>query len=524
MSQADWGLDGLLDACRTWPMRLDALAKPPSNDWKLQLVPRQIAPLKALKISQQRLDSAAQVLLMSLPANQRAAVGAIIPAAAARIADRMQTAAARGVELSDTDIDALVGAELRTGLSDTKTSLSLEQAFLSKRALEAAAASASLSVLKNISAQRERSNDVSKLPFERAIIPNLGRLTLQLAPRKPSDEVTAIELPYRLIQTPLATAGWAHAVDPVTHSKRTELWHTRLGRRDAESVVDFAPEPLRAIWSPDYPVAKSAIGNPPRWALYGDERRDIVRLTAGFDEKKSNGAAFVPQPTTAKKLMLSALGATLDLDGAWRTRPAALAKHNLLSVDIESWTHKTALARDYFVRVVKAGFLFPFGHRASLVRITERKFETRGDGGRVAILRQRAFVIVREPVRDFTGAGQAYEGRDFPFRRIEILTKITPDLDSPGGNSCDKVFASNPSDAGFVPVLPGGEDFLFRMIGVDGAGRRIPFSAPLVLILESRNTKPHISQVVEFYSSGKPPCAAAKKTRARVPMNGAVIQ
>ena len=34
----------------------------------------------------------------------------------------------------------------------------------------------------------------------------------------------------------------------------------------------------------------------------------------------------------------------------------------------------TTLARDQYVRVVYKGYLLPFGHRASLVKVTERHF------------------------------------------------------------------------------------------------------------------------------------------------------
>ncbi|NOX82952.1 MAG: hypothetical protein GXP06_08185 [Alphaproteobacteria bacterium] len=533
VSQSQWGLDGLLEACRTWPMRLDALAKPPPPAFELFIVPPRV-----FQLSQQRLDSAAQVLLASLPADQRAVIGDIIPGASKRIADKINAAAKRGEEISDADIDALVGAELQAGLTSSPAVQTLEHAFLSRRALEAAAASASLSVLAQAAPARRLQRRAPIQPNRIIKAPNITMLPLQLKPRKPADSVTAIELPYRLVQTPLATAGWAHALGPITHSKRTELWHTRLGTRKGDGVADLSPEPLRAIWSPDYPNSKSAIGGAPRFALYGAERRDIVRLTAGFNEKKPGGGAFVPKPTTAKKLMLTALGGWLDLDGAWRSRPTTLLAdlppgvvgppNRLPSVDIESWTHKTAMARDYYVRIVKAGRLFPFGHAASLVRITERKFKPRADGGRVAVLSQRAFIIVREPVREYKGGSQPNLGRDFPFRRVEMVTKLTPDLQPPGDENCDRVFPispTSPADAGFVPVLLGsGGDVQFRMVGIDGAGRRIPFSAPLVLVLDSKNNTNDINTVSNFYSSGKPSCSSAQKKRAVVPMSGAVIQ
>lgn len=519
MSQADWGLDGLLEACRTWPMRLDPLAKPPPPAFKTFIVPYNV-----IKISQQRLDRASQVLLASLPPDQRAAVGAIIPDASERIAKKINAAAARGTELTDEDIDALVGAELHAGLAASPTAQTFEQAFLSRRALEAAATSVSLSTLVKVAAPARSGVQIQRKQPGGMIAQDIARLITLLAPHEPDESVTAIELPYRLVQTPLATAGWSHAIGPVVRSDRAEIWHTRLGTRDDEGVADMAPEPLRAIWSPDYNNPINAFGVIPRWALYGDERRDLVRLTAGFNEKAPNGQTLKPRPTTANKLMLTALGGWLDLDGVWNALDRPAARSGFPAVDIIGWTHRTAQARDYFVRIVKSGRLFPFGHAAVLVRITERKFEP-DNGGRYAVLRQRAFIVVRERVREYTGAHQAHDGRDFPFKRVEVLTKVTPDLNPPGQDACDRVFASTPYDVAFVPVLLGsGKDVLFQMVGVDGAGRRIPFSAPLVMVLDSKNTTSDIAQVINFYANGKPSCSAEKKARATVSMNGATVQ
>lgn len=528
IAQADWGLDGLLDACRTWPMRLGDLAKPAPAD-----LIRFIPSFRVLKISQKRLDDAAQVILASLPPDLRVEIGAIIPAAAQRIASRIESAAAKGQDFSDAEVDALVGAELRASLDQSQAARSFEHAFLSARALEAAAASRSLSVLTDVAApilaQSSRPVAPRDLILRRddAISAALNR------PHPLDDDVTGIELPYRLVQSPLATAGWAHELAPVTRGGRTELWHTRLGARKAGGVADLAPEPLRALWSPDYGAPGECAPGPLHWALYGDERRDLVRLTAGFNEKMEQGSVFTPIPAIANKLILTALGGKLDLDGEWKKLPGTGDD----KVDIEAWTHRAALGRDYFVRIVKAGRLFPFGHAASLVRITERVFEKHDKKGRVALLRQSAFILVRESVREYGGAKQQHDGRDFPFRSIEILTKVTPKLDPRhDAPPCDVVFQDKENieprkcdeqqeaaDLGFVPTI-GKADFQFRLVGVDGAGRRIPFWAALVFIADSKNGKSEwISEVIRFYAD-PPSCAdAAKKERSTVKM-GAVIQ
>ena len=86
------------------------------------------------------------------------------------------------------------------------------------------------------------------------------------------------------------------------------------------------------------------------------------------------------------------------------------------------------MGRDHFVRVVYQGYLFPFGHAASLVKITERKMQdvpNAIDAQRAAYLRTRMFVIVRQPTLDYN-----YNG--FPFRQVTLKTLVTPSIDPPG--------------------------------------------------------------------------------------------
>ena len=96
-------------------------------------------------------------------------------------------------------------------------------------------------------------------------------------------------------------------------------------------------------------------------------------------------------------------------------------------IDLAEWRHLTALGRDAYVRVVYVGYLVGFGHNAALVKVTERKFESLDDppqGKRVAVLRQRKFIVaIRKRVMEYDGSGHVHGGRNFPFKRVEILTE-----------------------------------------------------------------------------------------------------
>ena len=96
------------------------------------------------------------------------------------------------------------------------------------------------------------------------------------------------------------------------------------------------------------------------------------------------------------------------------------------NLTVEQWRHDAHIGRDQYVRVIYKGFLAAFGHRASVVKVTERKFyrDASSTKGYIAYLWQRFFIIVREPLR-------TYEPREMPFRSVRILTKVTPTLADP---------------------------------------------------------------------------------------------
>ncbi|HWA60884.1 MAG TPA: hypothetical protein VG939_05890 [Caulobacteraceae bacterium] len=604
-----WGdgtvLEGLLEACRAWPMVLEDTARPapPEGVWKMGRQDR------AIDLLQDRLDHAHVALRAALPAAEAAALVPAVDGACAEVAPAIAQAIARGRPLTEPEIDFMVGEALDRRLGPAAARQTSETLLYARRAVEAAASSGAVILAQSTQetpstvivprrrvlpgtitpqttnpqatnpqtttpgttapspsapattaqppAGTVRRPPVFRLPTQpvqpaqptqpvqpaqpgaqlprepvRPHLPERTRPSGKLAPHEPSDTVTALEIPYRLFQSPLASAGWAHARRPVTHGGRTELWHTRLGSRRPWGIDDHATEPLRAIWSWDYPEDAPIEQPPPWWALNGDDRRMLVKLTAGFDEVTGPAhpagmampvQAYTPQPSLAKRLMLTALGGWLDLDGHWEVRPQG--------VDIEAWSHKTAMARDYFVRVVYAGFLFPFGHAASLVKVTERKFETQNDGGRAAVLRQRYYIIVREPLRTFPGQNQAFAGRDFPFKSVEILTRVTPDIVPPGQDPNDRLsngFYGNDANLYrevFFPVAASG-DVMFQMAVTDGAGRRIPFQAPLLFVSELRNRPADIGDpakpdtIAWLYATSQ----KGGHPRSQVELKGAVVQ
>ncbi len=310
--------------------------------------------------------------------------------------------------------------------------------------------------------------------------------------KAPGPDQTSVEAPYRLMLSPNQSAGFLHAIQPVKRGKQTELWHTRLGVKgdngnlydlsyeyawDGNSlrVVKFTPgedpfdalRTVRAIWSQDYAETCPPHNNLPfRMSLDGHDRCELVMLTSDWKIKDC-----LQRVVEARRLMLTSLGAWLD------TRYGAeLPLGEGLSV--EEWRHIATMGRDQFVRVVYKGYLFPFGHRAALVKVTERKFERLGNQN-YAILRQRMFIIVREPLKTYVAYGQAHDGRAMPFRRVRVTTLVTPNLGKPENSP---VLPNNYSaQGGFWPMV-GSQPFPFHYEAEDWVGQRSDFLAPAIFV------------------------------------------
>ena len=255
------------------------------------------------------------------------------------------------------------------------------------------------------------------VPFE--VLP-----PLPAEPTETPDEHRAPVAPPDLAQREAARSRTAPP--PVEHNGRFELWHTRLGVRalgpDGKRVLDDEGKPtvdehspdlrtIRAVWARDFAqLPQFGFSSPPaafpkadgtqdkplvRTSLNSRDRMMLVHETSNFHLERTatqgNPQRWTPEAVPTNRLMLTALGGWLDSRVLFETLPDG-------GLTIEEWKHRAALGRDHEVKVVYAGFLMPFGHRASLVKITERKFAA-GPAGPVAYMFQRMFIIVREPVR-----------------------------------------------------------------------------------------------------------------------------
>ncbi|WP_459957884.1 LysM peptidoglycan-binding domain-containing protein [Nocardia sp. IFM 10818] len=312
------------------------------------------------------------------------------------------------------------------------------------------------------------------------------------APAPPQADQTAIEAPFRLIVSPSPHGGFAHSAELSSapdDRARTELWTTRLGVRKVVDgkftevdEKDTTQRVVRAVWTRDddeggvAPQGLSASLDKPL-------RRGIVRQTADRTVRhRENGTPLQPEPLEVRRLYLSAVGAWVDWNVTWDKPEKSYPPKDATTI-LEAYRHLAPMGRDAYIRVDVPAFLFPFGHRVTLVNITERRIGV-GDNP-VAFLKQRSFIVVRERTRSYRDPQNRLVLHTLPFDVVAIDPPVTPDLDFIDVNTSK-------------PVVPriNGEPYRWKVTGVDHAGQPITMLAPLVLVTLTADDKPTTIQEI----------------------------
>jgi len=312
---------------------------------------------------------------------------------------------------------------------------------------------------------------------------------------------TSIEAPWGLFLSPSENYEyWEHRTAPFTRDFTTELWHTTLTGRTvytgnsvdddrlgvaAASVIKYRPK-IRVVWArgwgaEDDPLVpfRNSFTTPDITNISGLRNRwALVDITTNYQHDKVD----------ARRLTLSPLGAWLDLKGQWPVTDYMAAGENIETA-VEAWEHRATMGRDQFVKIVKAGRLFPWGHRASLVTITERQFQNAPDGRRTAYLIQRSFIFVREFEKSYP-VGDTSRSRSNPFKKVTLRTRVTPDLKDPLTTRVTHPTLTGTAESAFWPrVLTTGAEFVFSYFAEDWDGRVVEFSSPLIWMAEEYAAK-----------------------------------
>lgn len=264
----------------------------------------------------------------------------------------------------------------------------------------------------------------------------------------------------------------------------------------------------------------SQIDPPPGFRL-ADLKIETLDGTAGAsDILRDYSAIYDPRELSVIELSLSALGGCLNLDTAF-VPPASARRWNDADLfdafTVERWRQRTVLGRDVLVEVVYKGFLFPLGHGASLVKLTERTFVRVGDTP-VAVQIQRMFLKVGDPLKAYPAQGQPNRARRWPCGGIEILTVTTPDLVDPSADVPDSLSCGDPGTvtvaaSGRLDFAGGSPGLCFwpRTASREGAevwfemrvsGEAVPVRMPLIFA-DNRaiNHAPTMKALVAYYNT-----------------------
>ncbi|PDQ20079.1 hypothetical protein CN311_16055 [Mesorhizobium sanjuanii] len=184
-------------------------------------------------------------------------------------------------------------------------------------------------------------------------------------------------------------------------------------------------------------------------------------------------AFYRPKPLDVAELALSAVGGFLNHDTNFLPPAPGINYEGRSMFDglsIERWQHLIVLGRDILATVVYSGYLFPLGHKASLVKITERvlvkmdmgtsaQTEKRKDQACdfeiKAVLRQRMFVRVSAPTKKYPAVGQPNKGRQWCSEDVTMLTRETPDIVDPTLEFDTQASKTSPSGRIFLENQPG---------------------------------------------------------------------
>lgn len=283
-------------------------------------------------------------------------------------------------------------------------------------------------------------------------------------------------------------------------------------------------------------LLSSAFGLPVRGRRERNGQLQEVKASSQVDvpadwrpiDIEAGSALYRPRALQVNELRLSTLGGTLRHDTGFV--PPSSARHLAYgplfdSLSIERWQHWTVLGRDVFAEVVYKGFLFPIGHRASLVKQTERVFLRHQSGGRVrAFLRQRMFIRIGQPDKTFPAVGQPNGGRQFPASLVHMLTLTTPDIVDPAEDT--KKSDGEAAPGGRLYADEAGLVFWPRTARVSGAEVQFEFQveqgvtrASLIFVDNTAANRPELmDRLVKSYNAIESPDQPGNPEARLVPL------
>lgn len=226
---------------------------------------------------------------------------------------------------------------------------------------------------------------------------------------------------------------------------------------------------------------------------------------------------FSPAPFQDFSARLTGYGA--DLDAEWLAEPAAPYQSKTKgpffknAFQVERYVHRTRLGSDIYAQVVYKGFLFPYGFRVSLVKITQREPQPLDEFGAMMPLITRYYIVPKPVTKSYPGIYQPYDGREIPVKTARLLGERSPEIDEkemkappgmtlPGPNSktadCPPPGVDAPPRV-FWPVLKSGGRLAFDFVADDSTSRR---TLPMLFVgnMDAQNPD-SVREIIRYYNA-----------------------
>ena len=301
--------------------------------------------------------------------------------------------------------------------------------------------------------------------------------------KQPNQYFTRLEMPWWLWLSPHRISAWTEQRTPKTDRGRTEIFHTRLATNMPGEGLTEDPtlRTVRGIWISD-PLATSLLSDPSRDVSVGStgypfemiptprDRADIVRLSTRTGDNQVGGQAAAIKA----RIALSALGGQLVAEGAWDEPGVS---------NMTAWQQRIWQGRDTYAKVVRRGFLYPWGFKAAQIEEGVRVFRADAGGTIRAFWEKRTSIAITEPEVNIVDRSTATDAgrRAALFSSVTCLTVQTPPLvisrSTPNiGPEWAGLNAYTPK----VATRTGTTPFQFDLVGLDPDGNEIPFTQPLL--------------------------------------------
>lgn len=275
----------------------------------------------------------------------------------------------------------------------------------------------------------------------------------------PGPDVTFVEIPADLVLTSSPARVQADR-SPVAHGDVTQLHRTVI-----ESRADARPLQVQAVLN--------------RAQVDGF----AGRLPSATQRNSIVAASTAEAPATARRLWLTPHGANARIDGSWQ---------NL------DWSQETAWGRDELVHLATRCTILPFGHRATWVDTSARRWVTDASGVTTAVMVTEQYLTIDDSTVVLDPATQPFEGRAMPF------ATVTAEAQGPIATVRETITGIAQGDA-WIPRRAGSlpANVFVAYTATDVAGNPpVTFNLPAVIVTDEAAAVPSVRNALDaFYAS-----------------------